>query len=146
MTCKQLKAMLESCARPEQALRLLLRNSRSHPATHAAEAAAKQKQKQGQANSSIKSDSDEDTDEGSEGEDDTHSMWERQHSWLALPRDVPVKGVRVGVVPESDPRGPLRGQKGIWAAEELAEGHLLGRSCGRNRRPRNSCGLGFGLG
>jgi hypothetical protein len=42
VTCLQLKDMLESCASPEQALHLLLRNSRSHPATLAKEAAAKQ--------------------------------------------------------------------------------------------------------
>lgn len=55
MTCQQLKDMLDSCSQPEQAMHLLLRNSRSHPATLAAEAAAtaaagaKQKQAQAQA-------------------------------------------------------------------------------------------------
>jgi hypothetical protein len=48
VTCQQLKSLLESCASPEQALRLLLRNSRSHPVTLAKEAAAKQG-RQGQA-------------------------------------------------------------------------------------------------
>jgi hypothetical protein len=40
VTCQQLKDMLESCSQPDQAMHLLLRNSRSHPATLAAEAIA----------------------------------------------------------------------------------------------------------
>lgn len=48
VTCQQLKSMLESCASPDQALRLLLRNSRSHPVNVGKEAEAKQG-RQGQA-------------------------------------------------------------------------------------------------
>lgn len=153
VTCQQLKDMLESCSQPDQALHLLLRNSRSHPATLAAEAIAaaaaaaraKQTQKQTQAQrskqakchegqaaapagSTSESEADEaDSDEEEEAEEgDWDEEWEQQHSWLALPRDIPCKGVRVARVPDTDPRGPLRGQFGIWAANDLPEGFLLG--------------------
>lgn len=65
--------------------------------------------------------------EEEEEEGDWDEEWEQQHSWLALPRDIPCKGVRVGRVPDTDPRAPLRGQFGIWAADDLSEGFLLGK-------------------
>lgn len=54
--------------------------------------------------------------------------WEQQYSWLALPRDIAVQAVRVCKVPDTDPRVPLRGQYGIWAAQDMCEGFLLGRN------------------
>lgn len=134
MTCQQLKAMLESCPRPEQALRLLLRHSRSHPVTIAKEAAAKQG-KQGQTAAAAAAhhvDPPSDDDDADEDDSDpdfvaaADSDWEKQHEWLALPRDVSVQGAKAGVVPDADPRVPLRGQKGIWAIQNLPEGYLIG--------------------
>jgi hypothetical protein len=65
-------------------------------------------------------DNDDSGPESSAGDSD----WQQQHSWLALPRDLPVQGV--AVVPDSDPRVPLRQQKGIWATMNLPEGFLIG--------------------
>jgi hypothetical protein len=68
---------------------------------------------------------DEDGDSGPESSA-ADPEWEQQHSWLALPRDLPVQGVKVDLVPDTDPRVPLRGQRGIWAAQNLPEGFLIG--------------------
>lgn len=122
VTCGQLQALLKSC-QPQQALKLLLRNSRSHPARSQQHKKPRLQQNQDGDGDNGSSDS---SDSGTDSESEVDEAWEREHSWFSLPQDIAVQGARVVVVPDTDPREALRGQQGLWATEDLPEGYLLG--------------------
>lgn len=126
---RQLRELLEAYKTPDEALKLLLRGSNRMQQEHQRQQQQEHpKQQQGTSHISAESDEEDFVIVSRRTRvDSVEAAVKEEHAWFQLKTDISMNpAVRAGTVPETDERGPLRGQKGIWATENVPAGSVLG--------------------